>query len=560
MIVHSPMRILTSSLLRAISAPVWLTIEALHRRQLKRCKVLKVVLSPKNIQLWTQDSDQWVVLQNVCTESHISTVWLIVQAVPLGWARVWAFRKLLLELKRAGKTVMVLIETSDARALWMTACADKIWIQHGVELFWPGIGGRHTFYGAFLERYGVRADIESAGAFKSFGEAYVRTEPSEQNREQLESLYGSVMNRMLEDLSFDTGVDQTVLIEALKVSPISTEKLNSIGLVEGEGDRYSIEERVKEYVDGESSFVSFERHLRCFKRVRRWKWGGLKSSIALVHLFGSITDFDTDQEGVVADRVTTKLEYLADQDNIHAVVLNINSPGGSAIASDRIARAIERLQQRKKVIAYMDNVAASGGYYIASVCDWIWSTPQTITGSIGVVGGKLVVGQALEKQGIQMHQISVGGESDFLDVWQPFSDEQRLRFRSFLQRTYDRFTGVVSKGRRLSKEGVESVAQGRVWTGTQAIEGGLVDQLGTLKDCLDDLAQHLQMSTDSVQVVHIRDRVGGWKRWRKRVFGISSASPRDLLLKHVPTWIGLVQTHPGEALLVLPFEVDEEGT
>ena len=176
-----------------------------------------------------------------------------------------------------------------------------------------------------------------------------------------------------------------------------------------------------------------------------WTWGQLGTTIAVLHLEGSIVDFEQDQQGIVADRVVKQLEHLMEMTWIEGVILKINSPGGSAIASDRIATAIEKLRQKKKVFAYMENVAASGGYYISAVTDWIWASPQTITGSIGVVGGKLVLGRALSDQGVQGHVLSAGGDPSFMDYWSPFSEEQRARFKAFLTRTYDRFKWVVSR-------------------------------------------------------------------------------------------------------------------
>ena len=137
-------------------------------------------LTPQNIQQWRVGTPYWEALRRIQSSDLINTIWLTVKVTPSGWATIWSFRDFYWELKDAGKSLVVSIESSDARALAMTACADKIWIQEGVELFWSGIGGR--FYGGLLERYGLHTDVEAAGAFKSFGEQYTRTEPSEANR------------------------------------------------------------------------------------------------------------------------------------------------------------------------------------------------------------------------------------------------------------------------------------------------------------------------------------------------------------------------------------------
>lgn len=557
MMSHSPFRLATAGLLRASSFPVWLVLNTWRNRMLNRSKVVKVEISSRSIEQWTQGSPAWNSLYMLKDVEGVSTICLVLKAVPAGWNTIWAFRDVLRSLKEAGKSIFVLIETSDARALWMTACADCIWIQHGVELFWSGIGGRHNFYGALLEKYGVQADVEAAGAFKSFGESYVRTEPSEENRTQMLALYTSLLDELLNNLMEDSGLDEQTLQDLLHQTPISIERLMDVGLVVGEGDVHSVKERVHEYTDNDSRTIDFSLYQRWHRWAEWWKWGQVGTIVAVVHLEGGISDFDTDQNGIVADKVVRQLDDLAKQSWIEAVVLKINSPGGSAIASDRIARAVERLRTHKKVIAYMESVAASGGYYISAVTDWIWASPQTITGSIGVVGGKLVLGRALEEQGIQAHTLSVGGESDFLDWWRPFNDSQRVRFREFLERTYARFSQVVSKGRRMSTEAVEEVAQGRVWTGTQALECGLVDKLGTFEDALSDLAGHLQRPRESLHLVHIRNEVRGWKKWRKKLFGVqleSAFSVEQQLLKRAPMLVQSIAANPSEALLLLPFD------
>lgn len=554
--VDSPFEIVASQTLRLLSFPVRGWLQLMTNRQYNHRKVLHIELTPQNIDQLKPGSIQWQALRSVKDLSSMNTIYLTIKVAPLGWARIWAFRALLLELKSAGKSIMVLIESSDARVLAMTACADKVWIQNGVELFWSGIGGRQNFYGEVLDRYGIKADIEAAGVFKSFGEQYVRTEPTEANRTQLTELFNSLFQDTLENLSSDTKVDKSSLCTLLEDSPITIDGLVEMGLVEGEGDAFSVLDRVMKYADTDGKPLQFSQFAKRRAWIERFTWGRLRQTIAVVHLDGSITDFDQDQDGIVADRTVKQLRSLCEMSWVEAVVLKINSPGGSAIASDRIATAIERLRKEKKVIAYMENVAASGGYYIAAVTDWIWASPQTITGSIGVVGGKLVIGKALESQGVHAHDISVGGDATFFDYWTPFSDSQRNRFKAFLERTYERFCRVVSKGRRLSKEAVEEVAQGRVWTGRQAIEAGLIDKLGSFDDCLADLTLRLGRAEESVEVVHIHTKPRGWRKWRNRLFGTANPSLEQQLNQYLPQWLQLLYQHPNQALAALPFDVD----
>ena len=554
---ESPLNLIASAALRTLSFPVHGILKFRLHRQQKRSKVLAVELTPQNIHQWRVGTPYWEGLRRIKHAEFINTIWLKVKVTPSGWSTMWSFRDLLLELKAAGKSLMVFIESSDARALAMTACADKIWIQEGVELFWNGIGGRINFYGGLLERYGLQADVEAAGAFKSFGEQFTRTEPSEANRIQLFELYDSLYQVLLTNLAQDTQLDTEHLASLLQESPIPVNLLQEMALVEGGGNLFSSRERIADYTNSQRKPLSFSSYLRAQRWIDWWTWGKVgTTSIAVLHLDGSIVDFEQDQEGIVADRVVQQLERLKDMSWIKAVVLKINSPGGSAIASDRIATAIEHLKQSKKVVAYMENVAASGGYYISAVTDWIWASPQTITGSIGVVGGKIVLGQALRGQGVEAHVLNVGGDATFMDYWEPFSDAQRTRFQGFLTRTYDRFKWVVSKGRRMSLERVEGVAQGRVWTGSQALEAGLVDELGGLDACLADLANRLGSSESRMNIVHLRTAPRGWRKWRRRVLGADVSNIESALFAQAPLLLQSIHASPHQALVLLPFDVE----
>ena len=276
----------------------------------------------------------------------------------------------------------------------------------------------------------------------------------------------------------------------------------------------------------------------------------------MLHLEGNITDHEQGQDGIVADRVIPVLKSLIDMNHIKTVVLYINSPGGSAMASDRIAREVDRLRHNKNVIALMGNIAASGGYYIASAANRIIASSHTITGSIGVVGGKLVLGKALEEYGVQSHSIAATSDTGFLDWWSPFSEDQRRRFRSSLERTYERFCTVVSKGRTMPLRAVYEVAQGRVWTGQQALTNGLVDQVGGMEALLQQLEKEHRIPRSGLRLTHYRFNTSGWRRWKKYVGAFSNTDLTDLVFASAPSMVKMIQTNPNEPLAICPLETD----
>ena len=207
---------------------------------------------------------------------------------------------------------------------------------------------------------------------------------------------------------------------------------------------------------------------------------------------------------IASDDVIPVLEELADNDSIKAVVLTVNSPGGSALASDLIARSVAFLGERKPVIASMGNVAASGGYYISAKAKEIFAHPATITGSIGVVGGKVVIGPALAKLGVHHSWLGPAPDPGMMSGAAPFDSGQRARFRASLRRVYDRFLQVVATGRGREVEDIEPFAQGRVWTGTQALDNGLVDTLGNEAAAIKRAAELADAQEQRVKLLPIR--------------------------------------------------------
>jgi protease IV len=531
-------------------------VRFLHRKTVCSRRSVWIELDSSNVANFQQGSDEWLSLQEMAEDEDLRTLVLSIHSLPVGWANIQAYRELLETIKASGKTIFVHLFTPDMRGLYIASVGDKVWIQPSGEIFWTGLGGRHTFYGALFERLGIKADIEAAGDYKSFGEPYTRSSSSEANREQLLSLYGDIQNQYLEDMSISTGISLDILTELSSQSPLSPEKLEEVGLIDGTLYRDQLVDKVKEFTLAQSKSLPFDNYHKLCKWERFWKkWGDIRPKIAVIYLSGTIVENTEKRSGIEAGEAVDTLKQFAEDDRIKAIVLSVNSPGGSATASDRIAREVRNLKHIKPVVVHFGNVAASGGYYLSAHADEIIAQKGTITGSIGVVGGKLVVGNAFERHGIHGEIIAVGADTDMFDVWTPFTESQRQRFKAFLSRTYTRFLLIVSEGRTIPEEAVDSVAQGRVWSGKQALENGLVDRLGNLNFAIKRAATRAGLDPKFIRVINWRKKVPFHKAVQQKLLS-RQQSMSEMVFNDAPELIQQVYDNPLEPLMLLPMEVE----
>ena len=562
------MHIVVAAGLSALSYVPRHMVTWLHRKSVVAGKSVHIVLNSATQKQWVEGSSMFDVLYVMAEDPDLRSVILHIQALPIGWANLQAFRDALQRIKHAGKSLFAYIQVGDAKALFLTSMCDYTYLSQGVELFWSGLGGRHNFYGALLSTYEIKADIEAAGEFKSFGESYTRSEASEANVAQLRELYQDIQDQYLQALVTDYKLEIQVLHDLMEQSPLDADRLKQHAMITDTLYIDELVDKVKSFTNATSKPLSFATYARLYRWKEWWNWGDIREKVAVLHLTGAISENSPDASGVVAEKVMETMEMLGLDDSIRAVVLCVNSPGGSATASDRLARSIKKLKKKKPVVAYFSTVSASGGYYLSCLADSIVAAPASITGSIGVVGGKLVLGAALEKHGVHGQTIAVGPDTDMLDFWTEFTPSQRERFRGFLWRTYTRFIEIVCEGRTMPIDAVETAAKGRVWTGKKAVELGLVDQTGFLRDALELTANRLSMRVRNIRPVHIRHKKSVWRQWSSRLFSsVSIFSPlsmqktmekmlHKMVFSQIPLLLQHVHKEPLTPLLLLPFDID----
>jgi len=501
-------------------------------------------------------------LEFAASRPGVHGVLLQLGAFGWGWATLHEWRVGLQRIREKGVSVVVYAESPGNAGLYLSSAADRLVVPPMGEVSLLGVGGQLRFFGPALERLGLEFDVVSAGAYKSLGESFTRRVASAENREATELLVKELQAELLSALSLGRGLTETQLEEALSIGVLSPSEALQAGLIDEVAYENELDGLFEKLLGKKCKRVDLGRlskPIDLLRRVERHS-GGLPE-VAVLHLRGNITmgSEPGGRQRIAPPEVIPAIRALKEDPRVQAIVLAVDSPGGSVLASDLIWKEVQLLDQVKPVVAYFGDVSASGGYYISAPARAIYACPGTITGSIGVVGGKLVTGAATAKLGIYSEAVGGGPMMGIYRSEQPFDPKQRARFRARLQLAYTGFVQRVAEGRKRSIEEVESMAQGRVWAGASALEGGLVDGLGGLTQALGKARELAKLH-------------GPWSRrdtlvkppariWTQFLPGGIAAllAPQVRLLQpwlSLPPAAELLLEAPGQALAVMPVEVD----
>lgn len=399
------------------------------------------------------------------------------------WGKSQELRSAILDFKRSGKPVVAYLEFADDQEYYVATACDRIYLTPSSPLDLNGVASYELFFRGLLDKIGAYPDLLHIGDYKTAANTFTETGFTPAHREMAESMTGDLYDQIIRGIAEGRRLEVDEVRGLLDQGPFLPEDALRVGLVDDVAYEDQIDDRMEAVSD--EQWVEFEDYLQIGGRTLGLDRG---PRIAIVNVDGIIASGDSSGSpdgGVVGS--DTILEYLrtarADR-SIRAVILRIDSPGGSAVASDVIWREVVLTRRSKPVVASMSDVAASGGYYVAVGADTIVAQPATLTGSIGVVMGKILTGGTFGKLGITIESVSRGRFADINSPLRPYSPQERAKMEAQMQATYDLFVEKAAEGRRLAPERIDELGRGRVWTGRQARDLGLVDELGGLDRAL----------------------------------------------------------------------------
>jgi len=422
-----------------------------------------------------------------------------------------------------GKWVMAYSDNYAQSDYYISTSANEIWLNPIGAVDLHGLSGTTLFYTGLLDKLGVKMQILRVGTFKSAVEPYFLTQMSPASRLQQESYMGALWSTLREDMAKSLNVTpETVNRWADDFTfTMSADSLKAKGIVNNLGYRHDAETRVAElakkdkfkdvdrvtiseyYAGIESGDYSYLPDVKSPKKSDK--------TIAVLYAVGDIVDSGTDG-GIIGKDMVEEINKIADDsDNLAGLILRVNSPGGSAFASEQIWEALQQFKKNTELPVYvsMGDVAASGGYYISCGADVIYAQPTTITGSIGIFGMIPEIKGLLNNHlGVNASTVNTNRNGNFPSIFEPMTDEQQTKMQAYIERGYDLFTRRCAEGRHTSQDSIKAIAEGRVWAGSQALENGLVDRMGSLRSAICGMASDL-----GLKAYHIRTYPETSSKW-----------------------------------------------
>ena len=427
------------------------------------------------------------------TDENISGIYIEIGYLSAGFATLEEIRNALLDFKESGKFITTYSEVYTQRAYYIASVSDDICIYPEGAIELKGLNSTITFYTDALKKIGVEPQIIRHGKFKSAVEPFMLTEMSAANREQTELYIGSIWDEYVDNVAEDRGLTNERLNEIINNFEIRNPKdaLN-LGLVDRLCYRDQLQSHLSKLMEetkySEVKFISLNKYQKVNYENARAKFK--KDKIAVIYAQGEIRSGEGSETIIGSERISKALRKAREDDKVKAIVLRVNSPGGSALASDVIWREAKLAQEVKPVIVSMGDVAASGGYYIACAADKIYASPNTITGSIGVFGILMSFEELYtEKIGLTFDQVKTNRFADLGNTTRPLTKEEYTIIQESVVEIYETFTSKVAEGRNMSQRNVDAIGQGRVWSGVNAMDINLIDEYGGLNDAIKGAAE-----------------------------------------------------------------------
>ena len=425
-------------------------------------------------------------LRKAKDDKNIAMVFLNIDHFSAGMAAMEEVRNCLADLSAAGKPVVAYAASLGNGSYYLASVADRIFMYPKGEGSLSGLGSTQFFIKDLLDKFGIEVQLIRHGKFKSAGEMYIRNDISPENRRQYEELLGSIWNGFVEEMAASRGLEPSAIQQMSDGMVLSTAQTwLDAGLVDGLKYRDEMEDYLCRLFGTTSS--SDVKVVEVTEYMDKLKKGQASKKIAIIYADGEIVRESGD---IVGEKLSRQIAAVRADSTVKAVVFRVNSPGGEVVAADMIRREIELLRKDKPVVASYGAYAASGGYLISAGCDRIFADNATLTGSIGVFGMVPSFGKAIKKNlYVTPVQIGTNAHSGMGSGIEPLSPEEEAWYQQEIEGIYEDFVGVVAEGRSMTREAVDEIAQGRVWSGKDALGIGLVDEKGTLMDAIDYAAK-----------------------------------------------------------------------
>jgi protease-4 len=438
---------------------------------------------------------------------------LRVGSVDTGWARVQELRDALVRFRSSGKPSWAHLEFAGNREYFLATGCAKVAASPTAMLDVSGLSAEVSFYRGTLDKLGVEAQFEGVGKYKNAPNQFTETAFTAPHREQMEALVASLFDQYVRSVAEGRGLAPQVVQALIDRGPFHAPEAKAAGLVDELLYRDQVEDRIP--AAGRLSPAAYVKGGRGFGFDGRPK-------VALVYAVGDIVPGESQSSpfgGGLAgsDTIVRGLRQAGTDDTVRAIILRVDSPGGSGTASDAIWREVGVARRTKPVVVSMGDYAASGGYYVAMGADSIVAEPGTITGSIGVFSGKFSMRGLYGKLGVSQETVRRGKHATLFSSWEPWTEEERAKVRGLNEAFYETFVAKAAEGRKKKPQEIDAVAQGRVWTGDEALRAGLVDALGGLETALRLVRERARIPKgQEVQLLVLPQRKGLFETFMER--------------------------------------------
>ena len=436
------------------------------------------------------------------TDDNIKGISILNDESDLGLAQLKALRDELEAFKKSGKFVYAYSNMYSQKEYYLNSVANTVYINPIGELDFKGLSSEVLFFKDFQEKSGLKMEVIRHGKYKSAVEPFLENEMSPANREQVLALLNSVWNSMVTDISKSRNVSvsqlNTIANGLLARTPEMAKTQKLVDVIAYEDDYHNAIRKVLK-VDYDEDYNKIDIKDYADNVAKTVKENSSKDKIAIIYAQGEIGNGEGDLNIIGEGSMRRSLQEARKNENIKAIVLRIDSPGGNALTSDLIWREIELTKKVKPVVVSMGNYAASGGYYLACNANKIFAEANTITGSIGVFGTLPNFSKLIDKVGIHVAQVNTHENAAEYSVFKPLEEKFRIVTQESVERIYNTFINRVAAGRKMTFAQVDAIAQGRVWSGSEAVKVGLVDEIGGMDAALKEAAKLAKINTYKTQ-------------------------------------------------------------